>query len=189
MSDKDFVKKYLKDFSSLITPTDEIIEKISLIKKTLLDVKKNNSKVMIFGNGGSAAIASHVSVDLTKNAGIRAVNYNEADLITCFSNDYGYEKWVEKAISFYADEGDSLILISAGGNSPNMINGAKEARKKKINKIITLTGNSNDNNLRKLGDINFWVDSKAYNHIENVHQILLLSLVDLIIGKTEYPPN
>ena len=70
-----------------------------------------------------------------------------------------------------------------------MINGAKEARKKKINKIITLTGNSNDNNLRKLGDINFWVDSKAYNHIENVHQILLLSLVDLIIGKTEYPPN
>ena len=65
----------------------------------------------------------------------------------------------------------------------------RKQEKKKINKIITLTGNSNDNNLRKLGDINFWVDSKAYNHIENVHQILLLSLVDLIIGKTEYPPN
>ena len=46
-----------------------------------------------------------------------------------------------------------------------------------------------NNNLSKLGDINFWVNSKAYNHIENVHQILLLSLVDLIIGKTEYPPN
>ena len=48
---------------------------------------------------------------------------------------------------------------------------------------------ANQSKLKKLGDINFWVDSKAYNHIENVHQILLLSLVDLIIGKTEYPPN
>ena len=84
---------------------------------------------------------------------------------------------------------DALILISAGGNSPNMINGATYARKKKIEKIITFTGNDKNNSLTKLGDINFWVNSKAYNHIENVHQILLLSLVDLIIGKTEYPPN
>ena len=65
----------------------------------------------------------------------------------------------------------------------------KRLEKKKINKIITFTGNDKDNKLKKLGDINFWVKSKAYNHIENVHQILLLSLVDLIIGKTEYPTN
>ena len=44
----------------------------------------------------------------------------------------------------------------------------------------------NDNPLRKLGDINFWVDSKAYNHIENIHQFLLLAVVDLVIGKEEY---
>ena len=65
----------------------------------------------------------------------------------------------------------------------------KKLEKKKINQIITFTGNDKDNKLKKLGDINFWVDSKAYNHIENVHQILLLSLVDLIIGKSEYAPN
>ena len=70
-----------------------------------------------------------------------------------------------------------------------MTNGAKEAKKKKIRSIITFTGNEKSNKLSKLGDINFWVNSKAYNHIENIHQILLLSLVDLIIGKTEYPPN
>jgi D-sedoheptulose 7-phosphate isomerase len=110
-------------------------------------------------------------------------------LLTCFSNDFGYEKWVEKTIEFYADEGDAVILISAGGNSPNMINGVKSAKKKKIRKIITLTGNDENNSLKKLGDINLWVNSKAYNHVENVHQALLLSLVDLIIGKTEYPPN
>ena len=94
--------------------------------------KKNNAKIMIFGNGGSAAIASHVSVDLTKNANVRCVNYNEADLITCFSNDYGYERWVEKAIDFYADSKDTIILISSSGKSKNMINACKTAKKRKI---------------------------------------------------------
>ena len=189
MSDKDFVTKYLKDFSSLITPTDEVIEKISLIKKTLLDVKKNNSKVMIFGNGGSAAIASHVSVDLTKNAKIRSLNFNEADLITCFSNDYGYERWIEKAIDFYSDRSDTLILISSSGKSKNMLRACKAARKNKIFKIVTLTGHKKNNPLSKLGDINLWTDSKAYNFVENTHQIWLLAVCDLIIGKREYPPN
>ena len=188
MSEINFLKDYFSNLKKLLDNESYLADLIK-VKDILKKTHSNGKKTLIFGNGGSAAIASHFSVDLTKNPGVKWTNYNESDLLTCFSNDYGYEKWVEKAISFYADEGDSLILISAGGNSPNMINGAKEARKKKINKIITLTGNSNDNNLRKLGDINFWVDSKAYNHIENVHQILLLSLVDLIIGKTEYPPN
>ena len=187
-SDIEFLKKYFASLKNLLSDEKyfkDLVQVKEVLKKTHLDGKKT----MIFGNGGSAAIASHFSVDLTKNARVRCTNYNESDLLTCFSNDFGYERWVEKAIEYYGDEGDTLILISAGGNSPNMINGAKQARKKKIKNIITFTGNDKNNNLTKLGDINFWVDSKAYNHIENVHQILLLSLVDLIIGKTEYPPN
>ena len=90
MSNKDFVNKYLNDISTLLKPREDIVEKIFKTKEILIHTKKNNNKVMIFGNGGSAAIASHVSVDLTKNANIRCTNYNEADLITCFSNDYGY---------------------------------------------------------------------------------------------------
>ena len=110
-------------------------------------------------------------------------------MLTCFSNDFGYEKWVEKCIEYYGDEHDVVILISAGGTSENMINGAKKAKEMKFDKIITLTGNDKDNKLSKLGDVNFWIESKAYNLIENAHQALLLSLVDLIIGKSEYPPN
>ena len=189
MSDKDFVKKYLEDFSSLVKPNEVIIEKIITARDILVNSKKNNAKVMIFGNGGSAAIASHASVDLTKNANIRSVNFNEADLITCFSNDYGYEKWIEKAIDFYADNEDVLILISSSGKSQNMINACKAARNKKISKIITFTGHNKDNPLSKLGDINFWINSKAYNFVENTHQIWLLTIVDLIIGKREYLPN
>ena len=189
MPDKDFVKKYLEDFASLVKPNENIIEKIINTKDLLINAKKNNAKVMLFGNGGSAAIASHVSVDLTKNANIRSVNFNEADLITCFSNDYGYERWIEKAISFYADSGDILILISSSGKSLNMIKACESAKNKKISKIITFTGHDKDNPLSKLGDINVWINSKAYNFVENTHQVWLLTIVDLIIGKREYSPN
>ena len=189
MSDKDFAKAYLEDFSALVKPNDQIMEKIINAKNTLVQAKKNNAKIMIFGNGGSAAIASHVSVDLTKNANIRSVNFNEADLITCFANDYGYERWIEKTIDFYADDKDVLILISSSGKSPNMINACKIARNKKMSKIITFTGHDKNNPLSKLGDINFWINSKAYNFVENIHQVWLLTVVDLIIGKREYLPN
>ena len=186
MSQKDFLKKYFQNLRSLITFNDDTIKKIINVSKIITEVDKNGKKTIIFGNGGSSAIASHFSVDLTKNARVRCVNFNEPDLLTCFSNDFGYEKWVEKSIEYYGDEGDTVILISAGGNSPNMINGAKKAKEKKFSKVITLTGNDKNNELSKLGDINFWVDSKAYNVVENTHQIWLLITCDLLIGKAEY---
>ena len=189
MFEKDFINKYLEDFSTIIKPNDDIVAKIISVRDVMVSVQKSKNKIMIFGNGGSAAIASHVSVDLTKNANIRCTNYNEADLITCFANDYGYERWIEKAIDFYADQNDVLILISSSGKSKNMINACKSARNKKISKIITFTGHDKNNPLSKLGDINFWINSKAYNFVENTHQIWLLAICDLIIGKREYLPN
>ena len=189
MSDKDFVKSYLEDLSSLLKPNDSLVNNIVTTKNLLINVQKKGNKIMIFGNGGSAAIASHVSVDLTKNANIRCVNYNEADLITCFSNDYGFERWIEKAVEFYADPEDVLILISSSGKSKNMLNACNAAKSKKMSKIITFTGHDKNNPLSKLGDINFWINSKAYNFVENAHQIWLLTICDLIIGKREYLPN
>ena len=180
MSDTTFLQNYLKNISLKIIPNKDILKKIIKIKNILIDVKIKNKKVLIFGNGGSAAISSHVSVDLTKNTKIKVFNFNEADLLTCFSNDYGYEKWVEKTIEFYGEQGDVVILISSSGKSQNMLNACKASKKKKISKIITLTGNKKDNPLSKLGDINLWVDSDIYNHIENTHQVWLLSICDLI---------
>ena len=145
MTDKDFVISYLNDFSSLIKSNEDLANKLVEVKKILLNVKKNKFKVMIFGNGGSAAIASHVSIDLTKNAGIRCSNYNEADLITCFSNDYGYENWMGKAIEVHGKKNDILIVISSSGRSKNIINACKKAKKKKFKKIITFTGFKKNN--------------------------------------------
>ena len=69
-------------------------------------VSGKGGEVIIAGNGGSAAMASHAAVDLTNNAQVRAVSFNDAGLITCFANDFGYEKWVEKSLEYYADKSD-----------------------------------------------------------------------------------
>ena len=186
MEPKKFLTFYLEDFSDLVKPNEETVEKLAEVADLLKNVNSAGKKTLIFGNGGSAAIASHFSVDLTKNAGLRCVNFNEADLITCFANDYGFERWVEKAVDFYGDEGDLLIVISSSGSSKNMLNGVKAARNGNFQAVVTLSGFAEDNPLCQLGDINLWIDSRAYNFVENIHQVWLLAIVDLIIGSREY---
>ena len=90
----NFYLKYFKEIKSNIDNFN--INKLKKFKKLILSTSKKNKKILIFGNGGSAATASHFAVDMTKNAGIRCLTLNEYDLITCFSNDFGYEKWVAK---------------------------------------------------------------------------------------------
>ena len=114
-----FYQKYFSTLNKKILEYDKL--GLDLLVKKLMEVKKNKKKVIIVGNGGSAAMASHVCVDLTKACNIRAVNFNEADLLTCFSNDYGYENWVKKAVDFYADKKDLFICISSSGMSKNII--------------------------------------------------------------------
>ncbi|MCP4951258.1 MAG: SIS domain-containing protein, partial [Proteobacteria bacterium] len=147
----------------------EAIDPNDLTKIAQMVVKTDdcNQKTILVGNGGSAAMASHVAVDFVKAAGVRAINFNEADLITCLANDFGYAHWVEKALDYYADEGDTIILISSSGQSENILNGARKALSKKLN-LVTLSGFRPDNPLRNLGDINCWVDSTSYNHVEMV---------------------
>ena len=180
---KNFYKNVFDEISNLLNQSD--INSLDKIAKVLIKIKKKKNKVIIFGNGGSAAISSHISVDLTKNAKVRCINFNEADLLTCLSNDFGYERVFSKALEFYSDRGDVVIIVSSSGKSKNILQAAKICKKKKL-VLFTLTGFSKSNPLKKMGDINLWVNSKAYNIIENVHQIWLLSIVDKIIGKTEY---
>ena len=188
MDKKEFLSSYLNDFSDLVKPSEKIVDQLEKVADLLKAAHSDGKKTLIFGNGGSSAIASHFSVGLTKNAGIRCVNYNEADLITCFANDYGYERVFEKAVEFYGDEGDLLILISSSGSSANVINAARRAKELNM-AVITFSGMNSENPLRKLGEINFWLESKAYNIIEMTHHIWLLAIVDYIIGDIEYPAS
>ena len=83
---KKFINSYLNETKQLLESaiekySDDLIKISEKFKKT----SKKGGKIILLGNGGSAATSSHVSVDLTKNAKIRSINFNEADLITCFS--------------------------------------------------------------------------------------------------------
>jgi len=186
ITNKFFLKEYFNQFKSLIEPTNNILDNLCSFAELLKKIHSRGNKAIIVGNGGSAAISSHFSVDLTKNASVRCVNFNEADLITCFANDYGFDDWVKHAVRLYGDDGDIFIGISSSGKSKDIINGCISARKENFSKIVTFSGFHEKNPLKKCGDINFWVDSKAYNIVENIHQFWLLAVVDLIIGKSEY---
>jgi D-sedoheptulose 7-phosphate isomerase len=181
---------FFENFNELITKAINSVDNDLLVKSAELfkNVKNTGKKIIVVGNGGSAAMASHVAVDLTKAAGCRAITFNEADLLTCFANDYGYENWVEKALNFYADKGDVVILISSSGTSKNIVNGANWAKQNGLS-VITLSGFNSDNPLKKIGDINLWVDSKGYNIIEMAHHIWLVAIVDYIVGNIEYKAN
>ena len=139
---KRFFKDYFKFMQEGITSVN--YNNLRTATKKIRIVSNNDNKLIIAGNGGSAAMASHVSVDFTKAAGVKAINFNEADLLTCFANDYGYERVFEKAVDFYGNEGDMLILISSSGNSANVINAAKHARNMNI-EVITFSGFDSDN--------------------------------------------
>ena len=121
MKKNKFLTEYFIDLSSLLNFDKSIIRKLELLKESILNTRKKGSKILIFGNGGSAAIANHFTLDITKTTSIRCINLNESSIITAFANDFGYENWVAKSIKYYADNGDLLILISSSGNSKNMI--------------------------------------------------------------------
>lgn len=182
-SSKDYLVEYLKTYNSLINNpaiTNDLIQ----IKSLFQDTSNKGGKIILAGNGGSAAMASHVAVDMTKNAGIRAVTFNEYDLITTLANDYGYENWISKAIEFYYNPKDIVVLISASGQSQNIINAATKSKELGLT-VITFSGMSPQNPLRNQGDINLWVDSQVYNIVEMTHHIWLLAIVDMIISNTD----
>ncbi|RKY31185.1 MAG: phosphoheptose isomerase [Candidatus Omnitrophota bacterium] len=139
------------------------------------------NKLIFIGNGGSASIASHISIDFLKNAGIRSLAFNDSSLLTCISNDLGYESVFQKPLEIMANRGDILFAVSSSGSSANIINAVKEARKRKC-LIITLSGFSPNNPLRKIGDFNFYVPSANYGLVEIAHLTICHYIADTIIS-------
>ncbi|MEW6172083.1 MAG: SIS domain-containing protein [Bacillota bacterium] len=139
-------------------------------------------KLIFIGNGGSAGIASHMAIDFWKNGGMRAVAFNDGALLTCIGNDYGYAHVFGKPIAMFAESGDILIAISSSGKSENILRGVESGRATGC-KVITLSGFSCDNPLRRLGDLNFYVPVSHYGFVEVGHQMLLHAVLDIIIER------
>lgn len=134
-------------------------------------------KLIFIGNGGSAAISSHQAVDYWKNGALEAIAFNDASLLTCISNDYGYEQVFAEPIRRFAKPGDLLIAISSSGKSANILKGVVAAREAGCG-VLTLSGFSPSNPLRSLGNINFFVPSDSYGIVEITHLTLLHSMLE-----------
>jgi D-sedoheptulose 7-phosphate isomerase len=141
----------------------------------------NGKKIMFIGNGGSMGIATHMAVDFSKAGGIRATAFGDGAVLTCLGNDIGYENVFARQIEWHGLAGDVLIAISSSGKSPNILNGVQAARSRGA-KIVTFSGFSHDNPLRKQGDVNFYVRATEYGFVEVAHQAILHAILDIDVG-------
>ncbi len=144
--------------------------------------KKKGSQCFFIGNGGSAAIASHMTADYMKNGGMNTYSLYDSAVTTCMGNDYGYEAVFSRPLEFLGREGDLLAAISSSGNSPNICNAIDAAKKKKM-EIITFTGFDPDNRAKQMGNVNVYVPSGKYGMVESIHNLILQEVVDLIMER------
>jgi D-sedoheptulose 7-phosphate isomerase len=141
------------------------------------EVGERGKKVVLVGNGGSAAIAGHMEMDLCNRVGGRAHVFNDPPVLTALSNDHGFEVAFERMVKLWAEPGDCLIAISSSGQSANILSAARAARAAGC-AVVTFSGFASDNPLRSLGDYNFYVAARHYGHVEVAHHVLGHFLTD-----------
>ena len=185
--DKKFLDDYWSRYQKLFFESRND-ESILNFKNSIKITNQNKGRLIFIGNGASASLSSHAATDFTKQAKIPSIAFNDHNLITALSNDYGYEYWVTKAIEYYSEKNDMLIFISVSGESKNLINGIKFAKERKI-KTASLTGSKETNTIKLNTDISLWVDSKAYNIVECIHTIWITLIIDMFVGNPEYSVN
>ena len=139
------------------------------------------NKLIFVGNGGSSAIASHMATDYSKNGDVRALALNDSAMLTCLGNDLGYDRVFAKQIELHARAGDLVVAISSSGRSANILNAVKAARAAGC-AVVTLSGFSAENPLRRLGDINFFINSDRYGFVEIGHLTICHAILDFICG-------
>lgn len=172
-------------------PFDRLMEGLNLIRydgggfdevdRIADGVRGAGQSVYFIGNGGSAAIASHMATDWMKNGRFRAQCFNDGALVTCLANDYGYERGFSTSINRFGRRGDLLFAISSSGASPNILKAAQAGTDIGMD-VVTLSGFKPDNPLRSKGRINFYVPSERYGIVEIVHLAILHHLLDRLMG-------
>ena len=156
---------------------------ISMIIEFMCTIRESrNNKVMFIGNGGSAGIASHMAIDYSKNGRTPALAFNDGAALTCLSNDLGYSNVFSEQIRLHAHPGDMLIAISSSGTSSSILNAVDAARCSSCT-VVTMSGFDENNPLRKMGDINWYVQSFEYGFTEILYLTLCHAILDTSMGR------
>ncbi len=167
------ILNYLKDTSDAINKLQQLTDEISSAAQIILDAFRENGKLLIFGNGGSAADAQHIATEMVcrfrinrKSLPAIALTTNTS-LITAIANDYNFDDIFSRQIEAIAAKDDVILAISTSGNSPNVIKAAQTAKNKNL-KIIVLTG-SNGGRLKEFADILINIPIDATSYIQECH--------------------
>jgi len=158
----------------------ELSRAIEKIHFQLSMVSQSEGTIWIIGNGGSAAIASHIQTDLVNQCKLRAQVVHEPSLMTCHANDYGYENAYARMLKQFIRTGDLVFVVSSSGQSKNLLNAVDVALGMQV-PVISFTGFSSNNLLRQKGDLNLWIPSKDYGEVEVAHLFLLHFLADAYV--------
>ena len=140
---------------------------------------KKHNRIIILGNGGSNSVASHISQDYMKFHKKKVSILSDPSMITMLTNDFGYEFTYQKFLEYYVEDDTLVIIISSGGESPNMLKCLDWCEDNKISYGV-LTGFENDNTIRSEATNalwNYYIDSSSYGVVECVHQIFLHGVV------------
>ena len=188
--DSGEVRRYFTALSGYLTDTavttlsGQSLDMAEAVNQVMLLARRTHAagnKLIFVGNGGSAAISSHMATDYSKNGDVRAMALNDASMLSCLGNDLGYEWVFAKQIELYARADDLVIAISSSGRSANILNGVKAARAAKC-AVVTFSGFASDNPLRRLGDLNFYINSDRYGFVEIGHLTICHAILDFICG-------
>lgn len=146
------------------------VERLRLMRDT-------GGEVHLIGNGGSAAIVEHAQVDFVKAAGTRARVHNDIPMMTAYANDVDYSIAWATLLTMLMRRNDVLIAVSSSGESASILNAVCAASRLE-SFVMTLSGFESTNRLRQLGDLNFYVPSMDYGHVELTHAALLHHITD-----------
>lgn len=176
-------KKNLNQALSTVS-TAELEKAFQVMKK----VTENNGTFFIAGNGGSNAIADHLSCDWTKGTYVAGKNplrthslMANSPLFTAAANDFGYEKAMAYLLEIQAQPKDALLVISSSGNSPNIIETIKTAKTKGL-PVIALTG-FKGGKAKEMADVALHVDFQNYAIVEDGHQAVMQCLAQYFFVK------
>lgn len=150
------------------------------IKQLLIKTRASDKTVYWVGNGGSAAICSHLSQDVLNKLETKSYILSDTSLLTCMANDFGYEAVYQKPLQRLMNEGDLLIAISSSGNSQNIINAVSVAKEKGA-RIIALSAFDPSNKLNHAkADVSLFLECSLYGHAEVGHEALLHAVIETL---------
>jgi D-sedoheptulose 7-phosphate isomerase len=135
-------------------------------------VHERDGQLFIIGNGGSAAMASHMVTDALAIGHLRANALNDPTMLTAAANDLSFDQTFALQLECLARPGDLLIAISQSGNSSNIVRAVETGRTRTLG-TVTLSAMRTDNRCRSLGDLNFYLPLARYGWAQSAHQVVL----------------